>query len=260
MLNQRYGTIVAPIVTLVFLLLVWEVATLLATIPTFILPAPTEIAQTMFNNRAILWQNMWITIYEIFLGFLLSIVVGVTIAIIVSYSRILNRCLFPILVASQAVPKVAIAPLLIVWFGFGLTSKVGVAFLTAFFPIVITTAAGIQSTPADMIALVRSMGANSWQRFIRIVVPYSLPSFFSGLKVAITLAVIGAIIGEFVGANSGIGYIIMRANGQLDTPLLLGGIVILAAIGIILFYAIELLERICVPWRVKEHDEKASTM
>jgi NitT/TauT family transport system permease protein len=235
---------VYPTLTFVLLLAGWQIATVVGEIPTYLLPGPIAIVEEMINRADILWKHGLVTLGEVVAGFALSVAVGIPLAVLISYSRVFERTIYPLLVSSQTIPKVAIAPLFIVWFGFGIMPKILITFLIAFFPIVIDTVVGLRSTPQEMFYLVRSMGASPWQTFWKVRLPNALPSIFGGLKVAITLAVVGAIVGEFVGADQGLGYLIQIANGNLDTRLLMGSIVVLALIGIVLFLIIEWIERL----------------
>lgn len=247
-IGRNWTNVAYPIGALILAVLVWQAAVAVLHIPRFILPPPSDVFTEIRGNTDIWLTNSVTTGYEIVIGFAVSVVVGVLIAAIVSYSTIANRAVYPLLVISQAVPKVALAPIFVVWFGFGLTSKIVVAFLIAFFPIVVDTAAGISSTPQALTDLARTMNASKKDIFLKIVVPHSLPYVFSGLKVAITLAVSGAIIGEFVGASKGIGYLILLADGNLNTPMLFAGVVVLSVIGVVMFYLVVLAERLLIPW------------
>ncbi|HEV8261318.1 MAG TPA: ABC transporter permease, partial [Burkholderiales bacterium] len=201
------------------------------------------------HGSYLLWHAA-VTTLEILAGFVLSLVVGVLIAVLIVWSKAFERAILPLLVVSQAVPKIAVAPLLLVWFGLGWEPKMLVAFLIAFFPVVIDTVTGMQSVPTAMRDLARSMGTSRLQTMTRFIMPHALPNLFSGIKVAITLAVSGAIIGEFVGADKGIGYVLLLANGRMETALLFAGIVILSIIAMLLFYIAEFIERLCLPWHV----------
>jgi NitT/TauT family transport system permease protein len=238
-----------PVFALILLVLVWHFAIVIFEIRPFLLPRPWGVFTRVFSERDRLLEHAWPTIQEILGGFLLSVVIGIPLAIAMVSSTYVDRAVSPLLVASQTVPKIAIAPVLLVWFGLGLTPKVFIAFLIAFFPVVISTAVGLRSVPGELIDLATSMGAGRFQLFRRIRFPYALPTIFGGLKVAITLAAIGAIVGEFVGADQGLGYLIMVANGRLDTELMFAVVIVLVAIGVALYWVIELLERILVKSR-----------
>jgi NitT/TauT family transport system permease protein len=197
-----------------------------------------------------LLQNSWVTAYEMLMGYFLAIVIAIPMAIAITASPSFDRFITPILLFFQTVPKISLAPLFLVWFGVGVMPKVLVAFLISFFPIIIDTAVGLRSIHPDMIDLARSMGATKFQIFYRFRLPTSLPYLFSGLKVASTLAVVGAVVGEFVGADKGLGYLLLVANSNLLTALMFGAIFALTAQGLILFYVIQALETILIPWHI----------
>jgi NitT/TauT family transport system permease protein len=245
-----------PALALTAFFLLWELGTRVTATPSYLLPAPTEIVGIIVKQHMILLSHGLVSFWEILGGFVASILVGIPLAVAISYSRTFERTIYPLLVSSQAIPKVAIAPLFIVWFGFDWTPKVIVAFLIAFFPIVVDTVVGVKATPVEMIQLAQSMGASQWQRFWLIRFPYALPSIFGGLKVAITLAVVGAIVGEFVGADSGLGYLMQLSNGLLDTRLLFAALTVLSLMGIALFVVIEVLERKVLPWHVSTRGDR----
>ncbi len=246
---RNYGVSIASVLGI---LILWEIITLSFKVPVYILPAPTLVLTVLVDKAGLLFNYSLITAWEILLGYLLAVVVAVPLGFVIYYSRVLERIIYPFLVASQTIPKIAIAPLLVIWFGWGILPKVIVAFLIAFFPIVVDTVVGLKGTPPEMIYLVRSMGASQLQTFVKINLPNALPNIFGALKVASTLAVVGAIIGEFVAADAGIGYLLVVSQGYMDTPLMFAGIVALSALGLIFFFIIEFLERIFVPWRTEE--------
>lgn len=239
--------VVYPIGMMVVLIAVWEAAVRLFSIPAYLLPAPSAIVLSMDANSALLFKESVVTALEIILGFALSVAVGVPLALAIYLWRPFARSVYPILVSSQAVPKVAIAPLFLVWFGFGLLPKVLIAFLIAFFPIVINTAMGLAALELEKIYLARSMGLGPLATFFKIQLPNALPSIFAGLKISITFAVVGAVVGEFVGGQGGLGYLLLLANGNMDTALLFAGIMALTLLGIILFGLIGLLEWLMLP-------------
>ena len=213
-------------------------------VKTFLVPKPTTVAQSFVDNWYVLWTNSLVTLKEVVLGFLVAASGGFLLAIVIVYIPVLSRILYPLIVASQTIPKIAIAPLLIVWFGFGLTPKIIVVFLIAFFPVVIASTVGLRAVDENMLHLVRSMGASGLQAFYKVRLVNAVPSIFSGLKIAITLAVVGAIVGEFVGADAGLGYLLLIANGQLDTPLMFAAVVVLSMMGIVLFGIVSAVEQI----------------
>ena len=194
-------------------------------------------------------------------GYALAVAVAVPLAIAITSSERFDRFITPQMLFFQVVPKVAIAPLFLVWFGVGATPKILVAFLISFFPIVIDAAVGLRSMSAEMRDLARSMGASRWQVFAQFRLPTSLPYLFSGLKVAATLAVAGAVVGEFVGADKGLGYLLLVTNSNMETALMFATIVALTIIGLVFFYAVEFLEKLLIPWHVTHRvREDAGTM
>jgi NitT/TauT family transport system permease protein len=255
--RARVSGIVAPVAVVIALLALWEAATRVFAIPLFLLPPPSAIALSMQANASLLLTNGWVTTVEIVLGFLLSIVVGIPLALAIFLWPPFSRSVLPLLVSSQAMPKVAIAPLLLVWFGFGLLPKVLIAFLIAFFPVVINTAVGLASIEPEKIYLARSMGFGATATFFKIRLPNALPAIFGGLKISITLAVVGAVVGEFVGGDAGLGYLLMVANGSMDTQLLFAGIVALTILGVVLFVLVELAERLAIPRHIISGDKGA---
>jgi NitT/TauT family transport system permease protein len=242
---------IAPTLTFCVLLLLWEGLTVYFAIPGWLLPAPSAIAVAFADWWPELWQNTLVTLYETLAGFALSIALAVPLAVAVVYSPILRKSIYPILLAMQSVPKVAIAPLLALWIGFGALPKILVVFLVCFFPIIVATATGLASVPGPVMDLIRSLSANQLQTFIKIRFPTAMPHIFVGLKIAITFAVIGAVIGEFVGSESGLGYLILVSSSQARTPVAFAALLLLTVMSIVLYYAIELIERITIPWAVR---------
>jgi NitT/TauT family transport system permease protein len=243
---------------LVALLGVWELAIWAFDIQRFLLPRPGDVLATLWESRATLLEQSWVTFQESLLGFLLAVGIAIPVAILLTFSKAASRTIYPVLVTSQVVPKVAVAPLLVVWMGFGVEPKILLAFLVAFFPIVVNTATGLNDLDPKMIHLARSMGASTWQTFIRFRLPSSLPVFFAGLKVGVTFAVIGALVGEFVGAGSGLGHLTVIAMGSLNTELVFASIIVMALIGVAMYVVIEILERALVPWSRSRRLEQMS--
>jgi NitT/TauT family transport system permease protein len=241
-LGQTLQSYVYPTVVIAAFLALWQVATVAFSVPRYLLPSPLQVGQEIMDKASLLTVHALVTLYEILLGFAVSVIVAVPLAVAMTYSRTIERALYPLLIGSQTIPKVALAPLFMVWLGFGLAPKILMTFMIAFFPIVIGAVIGLVTIEQELIYVARSMGATNWQLFWKVRLPYSLPSLFGGLKVAITLAVVGAIVAEFVGADKGLGYIIQVANGHLDTPLLLAAVVVISAIGIALYLIVEQCE------------------
>ncbi len=239
---------IAPLVALAALVGLWELLVRTLDVKEFVLPPPSAIASEIGAEHRALLDATWVTLGEVLLGFVLSIAVALPLAVAIVYSPFLRNVLYPLVVALQAVPRVAIAPLMVLWFGFGTLPKVLIAFSIAFFPLVVNAVIGLQSVEREILYVVRSMGASPLQVFVKARFPNALPTIFGGLKVAIALSVIGAIVGEFVGAKAGLGYMVDVAQGNLNTRLIFASIVLMAAMGVVLFYAAELVERISVRW------------
>jgi NitT/TauT family transport system permease protein len=240
----------SPVASLLGLILVWAGVVMAFDVKPFVLPSPQLVFSVIVERFDVLLHHALITAYETLAGFGLSVLIGIPIAVAVVTWRPVERAAYPLLVASQTIPKVAIAPLFIVWLGFGFLPKIIIAFLVAFFPVVISTVAGLKSTPIEMIHLGRLAGLSCWQMFIKISFPRALPEIFAGLKVAMTLAVVGAIVGEFVGASEGLGYLLMFATAQMQTPLVFAALVFLVGIGVVFFAWIQWCERLVIPWHV----------
>ena len=230
-----------------FLLIAWEIVGSLPSVPAFILPSPSEILHRVARDPGKLVFHSLVTLQEVVLGFLLAVLAGIPLGVLIVSSRFLERLLYPLLVALQAIPKVALAPILVIWFGFGPTSKVTLAFVTATFPIVINTVVGMAQTPPEMIHLMRSLGASGLQTFTKVRLIAAAPHVFGGFKIGITLAMVGAVVGEFIASNSGLGYFLLIANNAFDAPLLFGIVILLSLLSIALFYLIELLEMLVLP-------------
>lgn len=252
---------VTPLAGTLLFLFIWQFGVILFNVPAYFLPTPTRILEEGIKEWSKLNTHGWITVYEMLAGYFLAVVIGVPLAIGMTSSRRFDEFITPTMLFFQVVPKIAVAPLFIVWFGVGITPKILVAFLISFFPIVIDTAVGLRSITPDMIDLARSMGASKLQIFREFRLPTSLPYLFSGLKVAATLAVAGAVVGEFVGADKGLGYLLLVTNSNMQTALMFATIVVLTIIGLIFFYIIEFLETLLIPWHVTQRTkEEAPTM
>lgn len=257
-LQATLSSLAYPTVVLVIVLAVWEGASEAGWIAPYILPAPSAIVAKVWALRVLLLQHTWATTVEILLGFLLALVSGVVLAVAVVYVRPFERAFYPWIVATQAIPKVALGPLFIVWFGFGLLPKIVIAALIAFFPIMIGTIVGLKSIERDSLFLLQSMGSSSLQTFWHARLPNGLPQIFAGMKVAIVLASVGAIVGEFVGANEGLGYVLLTANGTVDTQLLFAALLIISVLSTALYWVVHWAERICIRWHVSVRDDVAA--
>ena len=246
---------VVPAFTLVAALVLWEAATHAFKIPRFIMPAPSAILGEGWEWRYRFINHTWVTLYETLGGFALSILVGVPLAVMIVYSPALKSALYPLIVLTQSVPKIAIAPVLLLIVGHGEIPKIIVAFLVAFFPIVVDTATGLAATPPELLDLSRSYRASAFKTFVKVRLPMALPFFFAGAKVAITLSVIGAVVGEFVGSDAGLGYVILSATSYWKTELAFSSMILLSLMAIVLFGAVSLVERFTCPWLAPAGEE-----
>jgi NitT/TauT family transport system permease protein len=229
----------------------WELAIRFFKVPTFVLPAPSAIFRQLIESRVRLASAAMSTAVEISLGFVLASLTGVAIALVIARFERFGRALYPLIVLFQNVPKVALAPIFILWFGFDLAPKIVLIVVIAFFPVAIDMLAGLQSVEPSFVALMESVGAGRGKILLRVRIPHSLPYLMAGLKVAITFSVIGAIVGEFAGANQGLGYVIEFASTQLDTPLIFAALVVVSVLGLAFYYLVELAERVLIPWAPK---------
>jgi ABC-type nitrate/sulfonate/bicarbonate transport system permease component len=218
-------------------------------VPQWLLPSPTDVGRSLIDDRDILIPNALVTLSEVLIGFVLAVSSGIILGVAVYRSPLLARALYPLIIASQTVPIPAIAPLLLVWFGYGLLPKVLVTALVGFFPIVVNTVEGLRTTDPDVINLLRSFGAKPSRIFRLAEFPTSLPSIFAGARIAIAICVIGAVFGELVGAKAGLGYLMTRAIAQFETPRLVAAIVLLSLMATGLFALVGLAERMILPWR-----------
>jgi NitT/TauT family transport system permease protein len=236
---------------LIGILAAWEAAIRLLRVSSFVLPAPSAVIVSLADNRMMLLQATRITAIEVLLGFALSAIVGIAVALVIVRFDRFGRALYPLVVLFQTVPKVALAPIFILWFGYDLAPKITLIVVIAFFPVAIDMLAGLQSVEPAFVALMRSVGASRGEILRRVQIPYSLPHLMAGLKVAITFSVIGAIVGEFAGASAGLGYVIQLASTQLETALVFAALAVVSLLGLAFYYVVELAERLLVPWSPK---------
>jgi len=230
-------------------LAVWEALLWIFPIPSFIVPAPSVIFAESATRHQLYLYHSWVTFYEMVLGFALAAVVGVFLAVLIVYSRFIRNTIYPQIVVLQIVPKVAIAPLLLIWAGYGMTSKVLLALLISFFPIVVNMVTGLLAIETEVLELCRILHAGRWQEFAKVRLPNALPYLFSSLKVASTLAVIGAVIGEFVGGSEGLGHLIIIANTELRTSMSFVSLFSLSILGFVLYGIVVMAERVLMPWK-----------
>lgn len=249
-----------PIVFIVALLIAWWVVTSQGWVQPYIIPAPADTWAAFTDNAEYLAHHTWVTTYETLIGFVIAGIAGLLVAVMMVYSKGLEKTFYPVILFAQVIPKIAIAPLFIVWLGFGASPKILVAVLMAFFPVVISGLAGLRSVDPEILQLVSTMGASRLKVLFKVRMPAALPELLSGLKVAATLAVTGAVVGEFVGANEGLGYVILQANGLIDTAMLFAALIIMSLMGVLLFAIIQIAEKFLIPWHASRRDVAAATV
>jgi NitT/TauT family transport system permease protein len=248
-LNKISADLAWPLLMTGLLLGMWEAAVRLLKIRSIVLPPPSEVISVIVGRYDLLFTHLWPSLYMTILGFALSVVGGIFVAILITYSSIVRKGFYPIIVVSQVVPKVSIAPLFIVWFGTGTMSSLLLAFLIAFFPMTINAALGFQSIDEDIDKMARTFMGTPAQIFWKIRLPSALPYIFGGMKISITLAIIGVIVSEFVASQEGVGYLIKLAGGLLDTPLMLAAITVLSIAGLLLYAIIASIEKRAIYWQ-----------
>lgn len=247
---KKYGLTILAVVLLIF---IWQLVVDGFHIKKYVLPSPKLVFNSLFGPAAA--ANHWgkhilTTITEVFGSFLLVLVLGVLLAIIISWNRWLNRLLMPVLVLFNSIPKIALAPLFLLWLGYGVKTNIWIAFFVAFFPVVINATTGMMSVDDDLLDLVNYLDAKKYQVFLKIRIPASLPYIFSGIKICATSCVVGSIVGEFCAAKSGLGYLMRDAQAMIDMPTMFACLFLLAIIGMCLFGFISILENVCMPWKL----------
>ncbi len=239
------------ILTFVIVLFIWHFGVVLFGVKEFILPTPIAAIKTLFQAKFRWPTNFMATFYEVVGGFFISGLVGVILGIMVVWSELLKRSILPFLVFLNSLPKIAVAPLFMIWFGYGILPNILIVFLISFFPVVINTATGLVAVEEDLLDLVNYLHATKWQKMRKIQLPNSLPYIFSGLKIAATTAVTGAIVGEFVASDKGLGSVIIASQTTLATPVIFGSLILITIIGMVLFAFVGVMERILMPWEKK---------
>ncbi|WMS44953.1 ABC transporter permease [Acuticoccus sp. MNP-M23] len=247
----RLGDVAAPWIIGIGTLIVWEASCLIFDIKKFILPAPTDIAASLWEWHAVIFTHALQTLYTTVLGFALAVVGGLVLGVAVGYSRLLYKALYPILIGFNSVPKVAIVPVLVIWFGIGTVPAVITAFMLSFFPIVVNVAAGLATVEPELEDVLRSLGASRRDMFFKVGLPRSMPYFFASLKIAITLALVGSVISETIASNSGIGYLMLNASSRFDVPLVFAGLVVVAAMGVAIYAAFAAFEARVTGWATR---------
>jgi ABC-type nitrate/sulfonate/bicarbonate transport system permease component len=245
---RRSKGVTAPLILFVAILAAWEILVRFLAVPNYVLPAPSQIAVEIVLDRAIIFRQLQTTLFEIACGYALSAAVGFCLSMLIVYSAAFRRGVLPLIVASQTIPVIAMAPILVIWFGYNALPRIIITALVAFFPLTISFVTGLQVIEREFIDFFRSLNASEIQIFFKLRLPAALPNIFGGLKVATTLAVIGATIGEWVGASAGLGYLMAQDTAQLNTTRVFAALVVLGAFGMAFFAAVGLIERWSMPW------------
>jgi NitT/TauT family transport system permease protein len=245
-------SVLPPCIAIAAAVLLWYLAIELFDIKEYLLPLPGSVWHSGYVNASILWDALKVTGHEVVVGFAFSLLLAIPLGVALGESAVLQRFLVPLLVIAQIVPKVALAPLMIVWFGLGITSKIIFIMLLSFFPVIVNTMVGVASASTDFRRLAQSVGLGPWATLRKVTLPQALPSMFAGLKIGITLAVIGAVVAEFITSQSGLGFLILTAQGQVDTALLFAAIFVLTAMGLVLYGIVSAAEWLTMPWNRRE--------
>ncbi len=247
-LGERAREWLPPALVIVGVFVLWELVVNALKIPVFVLPGPRTVWASLLKWQAAIWFNSTQTLYTTLVGFGLALAGGMGLGLAIGYSVLVYRALYPLLVAFNSVPKVAIVPVLVIWFGIGTIPAILTAFLISFFPIVVNVATGLATLEPELQDVLRSLGASKREVFLKVGIPRSLPYLFASLKVAVTLAFVGAVIAETVAANRGIGYLMLSASSRFDVPLVFAGLIVVAAMGVVLFVAFAVVERQLTGW------------
>jgi NitT/TauT family transport system permease protein len=251
--SNRIKSWLAPTITFVFFIGFWHLCDYLFKIRNIILPTPLEILKVILNNFSYLLDHTGLTVLESVLGFLLGSSLAVVCAILFTHSNVLKKSLYPYAIAFKAIPVIALAPLLIMWFGSGVTSKIVMAAIICYFPVLVGTVKGLSAVTQNHLDLFRSLSASKWQTFWKLRIPISLPYVFPSLKISATFSVVGATIAEFTGAAKGIGYVIVNSSYYLETSMMFAAIVMISIAGLLFFHVVDYLERKVVFWQ--KHEE-----
>jgi NitT/TauT family transport system permease protein len=238
-----------PLLVFVAILVLWAAVVGLFKIPAYLLPGPVDVIERLIHDAGNLWTHTQSTLVVIVVGLVLSIVIGVPLGLVIALSRTAKQLLYPQVIILQLVPKIAVAPLLLVWLGFSINTKIGLVILITFFPLLMASISGFRILDDRLLYLTRSMGASRWQTFWSLRFPAALPVIFSGIKTSATIAITGALVAEFLGSNSGLGYALLRASGAFDTEYMFAILVILTVIGVIVNYLVEAIEWLLTPWQ-----------
>lgn len=245
----RHHLKLLPILGAIGFIVAWEVGVRATGVRPIMLPPPSTVVQELISSPAWFARQTFFTLWITLIGFFSAFVFGLLFAILIVEWKVLDRIFFPLFIALNSVPKVAVAPLFIIWFGTGSEPKIAIAFLIALFAVVIDSALGLRSVPKDTLDLARALRGSRLKVLLRIKLYYALPHIFGGLKIAMSLALVGAIVGEFVSSQAGLGYVILTSQGNFDTPRVFAALMILSVLGVVLIGAIDVIERFALPWR-----------
>jgi NitT/TauT family transport system permease protein len=238
--------------SVIAVIVIWQLSVMIFSIPNYILPSPIASIEALIKYWPQIQKNLFTTMYEIMIGYSATVVISIPIATLISYSRTFEKTIYPFMVLIQLIPKVAIAPLFVIWFGFGVMPKILMVFLLSFFPLLIDATVGLKSLNGRLIYLSKTMSDSEWKFFWKIKLPNALPHIFAGLKVSIAFATVGAIVAEFLGSDSGLGNLLLRANGDYNTRLLFALLIVLSAMGIFFYKIIEIIEKRVIPWHISQ--------
>jgi NitT/TauT family transport system permease protein len=241
---------------LVGILVVWEVFVRGAGIKPYILPAPSVVLASLWQKLPTVLAAAGFTVQPMLIGFAVAVMVGILLALVVAFSPTLQDIVYPLIVFLQIVPKIAVAPLFIIWFGYGLMPKILLVFLLSFFPVVVSAVTAFRSVDADIMDLAKATGAGAWRIFWKVQVPHALPTLFTGIKVAAALSSTAAVVAEFVASDRGLGYLLLEYNGTLNTSMAFAVIIVLSAMGLALYGIVEIVERLMIPWHVSRRSEE----
>lgn len=239
------------LITISCLIIIWQIITTIFQIKDYILPSPLKVLKVILSQYHLLFSHTLVTLYEAILGFVISIIVALILSFVMSISSNIKKIVYPLLLISQTIPIIALAPIILIWFGVSILPKIIIVVLVCFFPVCVNTIEGLESSDKDMINLLKTMGANKFTIFKEITLPSALPQFFAGLKISATYSVMGAIIGEWLGAKSGLGIYMTRAMSSFRTDMLFASIIIIIFISILFFKITEVFEMLCIPWNIK---------
>jgi NitT/TauT family transport system permease protein len=249
--RERRIELAMPWMVTIGMLLAWEIAVVAFKVPSFILPGPLEVWDALVRFHRPIWQHAAHTLFTTVLGFAFAVVFGVLLGVAIGSSRLVYNGLYPVLIGFNSVPKVAVVPVLVVWFGIGTVPAVITAFMISFFPIVVNVATGLATVEPELSDVLRSLGAKRRDILIKVGLPRAMPYLFASLKVAITLAFVGSVISETVAANEGIGYLMIQASSRFQIPLVFAGLVVIAALGIAMYVVFALIERRFTGWATR---------